>query len=286
VLQSKIATVTRTQRLGDIDPFAAAKLFEGKGEEVPAARLERFALEVEPEILVPFIMLTPKEPNEPLPVVVMVAQGGKKEFFKERSEAIAELLKAGLAVCLVDVRGTGETQAGNGSPERTGVRTSISQTNLILGTPLLEAQVRDLRTVIRWLKTRKGLDPQKLAVWGDSFAKPNARDARFALPLDAPNLPSISEPLGPTLAELAAGFGEEVSVVYARGLVDYQSVFNSHYLYFPHETMFFPSGERKGREKVSIKIDGTVNARNQTIGERPMEPVDAAKWLIQQLRRK
>ena len=30
---------------------------------------------------------------------------------------------------------------------------------------------------------------KRIAIWGDSFAKPNAKDARFALPLDAPDVP-------------------------------------------------------------------------------------------------
>ena len=55
--------------------------------------------------------------------------------------------RLGRTVCLVDVRGTGETQPGT-SAERGSSRTSVSQTNLILGQPLLGSQLRDLRTVV------------------------------------------------------------------------------------------------------------------------------------------
>ncbi len=281
------------QLFGDIEPFANPKLIEGKREEVPNGLLARFALEVEPSMTIPFFLLTPKDVKDQMPVVIMLGQGGKKEFLKQRADAISEFLKAGVSVCVVDVRGTGETQVGNGSPERTGSRTSISQTNLILGKPILESQLRDLRTVIRWLKNRKEVDQQKLAVWGDSFSKVNARDAKLALPLDASDLPSIAEPLGATLAELAAGFEKGVSVIYSRGLVEYESVFASPYLYYPHDTTFLVFDLGRGKavwttepSNVEFRMEGKVNAQNQAIGEPPMAPADAAKWVIEQLRKK
>jgi len=281
------------QLFGDIEPFANPKLIEGKREEVPNGLLARFALEVEPGITIPFFLLTPKDAKGQIPVIIMIGQGGKKEFLKQRSDAIAEFLKSEVAVCLVDVRGTGETQVGNGSPERTGARTSISQTNLILGKPILESQLRDLRTIIRWLKNRKEVDQQKLAVWGDSFAKVNARDTKLAVPLDASDFPSIAEPLGATLAELAAGFEKNVSVVYLRGLVKYESVFTSPYLYYPHDSAILAFNLGRGRavwttepSNVEIHLDGLVNAQNQLIIDPPMAPVDAARWVIEQLRKK
>src|SRR5262249_32051243 len=131
--------------LGDIEPFAKPKVIEGKAEDVPGGSLKRFALEMEPGIVVPVLLLTPKDAKGKMPIVVMVAQGGKAAFLKERGEVLEALLEAGVAVCLVDVRGTGETSPG-ASPGRGSSRTSVSQTNLILGQPVLGAQLRDLRT--------------------------------------------------------------------------------------------------------------------------------------------
>ena len=54
---------------------------------------------------VPTLLLLPKH-AEPFPVVVGVAQQGKSVFLKQRADAIARLLEKGVAVCLVDVRGT------------------------------------------------------------------------------------------------------------------------------------------------------------------------------------
>ncbi|HEV3383990.1 MAG TPA: acetylxylan esterase [Gemmata sp.] len=282
-----------TKLFGDVEPYMDSKLIEGKDEAVPGGLLKRFALEVEPGIVIPFFLITSNEAKEHMPVAIMVGQGGKKEFLKLRGDAITEFLKNGVAVCLVDVRGTGETQPGNGSPERTGNRTSISQTNLILGTPILKSQFRDLRTVFQWLKTRKGIEPDNLALWGDSFTKLNPKDLRLAVPLDAPEFPSIAEPLGATLAELTAGFEKGVSVIYSRGLVDYESIFTSPYLYFPHDTTFLgidlPSGVRKWRTIPTLvwtKMEGLVTAQNQAIGDPPMAPIDAAKWMIERLQKK
>jgi hypothetical protein len=122
-----------------------------KVEEGEGGKLQLVALEVEPGIVVPLLLLTAKGTPEPAPVVVMVAQGGKAGFLKEREDVITQFLKGGV-VCLADVRGTRETQPADASPVRTGSRTSISQTDLILGQPVLGSQLRDLPTVIRWLQ--------------------------------------------------------------------------------------------------------------------------------------
>jgi hypothetical protein len=224
--------------LGDIEPPVTPKLIEGETEEVTGDTLHRFALEVEPGIVVPFLLLAPKGAKEKAPAVVMVGQGGKAGFLKERGDVITVFLKAGMAVCLVDVRGTGESQPADGSPGRTSSRTSISQTNLILGQPVFGSQLRDLRAVIRWLQRHKGIDGKKLSLWGDSFAKVNAKDARFMVPLDAPELPHYAEPVGAQLALLAALYEEGVKLTYARGGTMLSGdLRESAYVYLPHSAI-------------------------------------------------
>lgn len=229
--------------LGDIEPVKNPRVIVGKGQEIPGGQLERLALETDPGILVPAFLLSPKDLKEKSPVVVMVAQGGKAGFLKERGEAIEAFLKAGVVVCLVDVRGTGETSPGDGSPERTSARTSVSQTNLILGQPVIGSQLRDLRTVIRWLQGRDDIDGGKIALWGDSFAKVNADDARFVMPLDAPDLPHYAEPGGPILAALATLFEPAVVDVHTHGGTLFAgNMWDSAYLYVPHDTIIPGSG--------------------------------------------
>ncbi len=272
--------------LGNIESAANPKVTEGKVEEVPGSTLARFALEVEPGIVVPLLLVMPKDAKGKLPVVVMVAQGGKAGFLKERAEAIAAFLKAGVVVCLPDVRGTGETQPGS-SAERGSSRTSISQTNLILGQPVLGSQLRDLRTVIRWLQARDGIDKQKVAVWGDSFAKTNPTDAKFAVPHDAANPHAISEPNGSALASLADAFEKDVAAVYMRGELALRSELLSHYAYYPHDAVVPGDSATNGwllKAPVAWR-QGAVDGLNRAVGDKPMSPADAAKWMIAGLKK-
>ena len=271
--------------LGNIEPVAKPTASEKKAEEVPGGAWVRFALDVEPGIVLPGLLLSPKDAKGKLPVVVMVAQGGKAGFLKERGPAVEAFLKAGVVVCLVDVRGTGETQPG-ASAGRGSSRTSVSQTNLILGQPVLGAQLRDLRTVIRWLAAREGIDGKRVAVWGDSFAGTNAADAKFAVPHDADPIAVFSEPNAGAIAGFAGVF-EDVAVIYTRGQLASQSLFSSPYLYYPHEAVV-PGVSAMGGWLASgkaVRREGRVDGRNRLGGDKPLDPVDAAKWVIEQMKK-
>jgi hypothetical protein len=282
--------------LGEVQPAREPRLIEGKSEDVLGGRLARVALEVEPGIVVPIFLITPNDAKGKPPVVVMVAQGGKAGFLKERGDVIAAFLNAGVAVCLADVRGTGETKPGDGSPGRQSSRTSISQTELILGRTVLGNQLRDLRTVIRWLQTRDGIDGKKLVVWGDSFVEPNNLNrlgfSEIRVPLDAPDLPAIAEPGAAQLALFAALYEDAVKVVFTHGgLHSHREILPGAYLYVPHDAVipgaaslwwFIPQGEALGTPWVYGRA---VDAWNQ-IGRnwswaRPDQPV--AKGVIKKL---
>lgn len=275
------------QVFADIEPVNP-KVQEGQAEPLPGGKLSRFALTTDPGITVPLLLITPDNVKGKSPAVVMVASGGKAGFLKERGEALTELLKAGVAVCLVDVRGTGETRPGT-SADRGSSRTSVSQQSLILGQPLLGAQLRDLRTVLKWLASHDGIDGKRLAVWGDSFAKVNAKDAVVAVPLDVDG-PAISEPGGANLALLAGLFEKDLKAVYARGGIDpKEPLTGSPYLWLPHDAVVpgpTPVGAffgLVGWGKLS-KYEATVNAHNQATGDKSMSVPDAAKWLAEQLK--
>jgi cephalosporin-C deacetylase-like acetyl esterase len=267
---------------------AGPQLIEGNKEVVPGGKLSRFALEIERGIVVPLVLITPAGVKDRSPVVVMVAQGGKAGFLKERADAISTFLKAGVAVCLADVRGTGETRPGS-SAERGSTRTSVSQTELILGRAVLGNQLDDLRTVIRWLRARDDIDGRALAVWGDSFAKPNPPGFTPAVPLDAPDPPAAAEPNGALLAYLVAHDEPPVRAVYARGgLFSYRA--DSPYMYVPHEAIGpgMIDVERavaatRALEPPPNLYEGTVTELNQMIGDPPTSPAEAAAWVVKQL---
>jgi hypothetical protein len=276
-------------RLGNIEAILKPTVTELRTEEVPGGTLARFTLETDPGITVPVFLITPKGAPAKVPVVVMTATGGKQAFLAERNDAVAEFLNGGVAVCLVDVRGTGETRPGS-SADRGSARTSISQTNLILGQPVLGSQFRDLRTVMQWLKTRDGIDFKKLAVWGDSFAKVNPPDVRVAVPLDL-ETPSVSEPAGANLALLAGLFEDDVRVVYARGgLTPRETLTASPYLYLPHDAVIpGPNpvwGINLPANKVAVAYEATVDAQNRATGAKPMTGKEAAAWVSAKLRGK
>ena len=212
------------------------------GEPIPREKLdgvevERIHLATEPGIVVPVLLLRPSNTSEvKLPVVIGVAQQGKQEFLKQRAEVIARLLRGGSAVCLVDVRGTGESSQGDDRGRRSSA-TSVSATELMLGQTVLGGQLHDLRAVLRHLRLKKDLDLARIAVWGESFLLPNAPDTRFNLPHTATRPPS-PEPMGGLLALFAGHAEEKVRAVYVhRGLFDYQTALQSPFCYLPHDAV-------------------------------------------------
>jgi hypothetical protein len=273
--------------LGNIEPITKPKVSEGKSEDVPGGTLARFALETDPGITVAIFLLTPKDAKGKVPAVVMVASAGKQAFLKQRGAELAALLKAGVAVCLVDVRGTGETRPGT-SADRGSSRTSVSQTNLILGQPVLGAQLRDLRTAIRWLAARDGIDSKKLAVWGDSFAKVNAANTKLAVPLDL-DTPPVSEPGGANLALLAGLFEDDIVAVYARGGLDSsKSIPSSAYLYIPHDAVIPAPVQVADVALPALKLRGPVlynapvDAQNR-LTTQPRAATEVTKWVIEKV---
>lgn len=206
-----------------------------KGREV-ATTVERLALEVEPGIVVPLVLLTPISAAR-RPVVIAVSHEGKQAFFESRWESIIELLTVGMAVCLPDLRGTGETKPGD-ARGRGSSSTSLSSAELMLGQTVVGARIRDMRSVLRYLRTRAQLDPRGAALWGDSFAATNPRDRNLAAPLDAAEAPTLSEPLGEMVVLFTALFEDEVGAVTARGgLIAFQSLLESPFVYVPHDVI-------------------------------------------------
>lgn len=198
--------------------------------------LERIHLCTEPGIITPLLLLQPSgKQHAKLPVVVGVAQQGKEGFLKHGSGAIAELLSAGFAVCLPDLRGTGETSPGE-ARDRRSEATTISSSELMLGQPLLGGRLRDLRSILRYLRSRKELDSGRIALWGDSFAEVNPANADFHLPYTAASRPRQSEPLGGLLVLLTTLFEDEIRAAYVRGgLSGFQAVLEDSFCYLPHD---------------------------------------------------
>ena len=147
------------------------------------------------------------------------------------------MLRAGVAVCLPDVRGTGETFAGEPRDRRSSA-TATAAGELMLGRSVLGGRVRDLRSVLAYLRTRTDVNARQVALWGESFAPVNGPDADLKIPYTAAKRPAQSEPLGGLLALLGALYEDDVRAVLARGgLSDYQSVLDTPFTYLPFDTV-------------------------------------------------
>jgi hypothetical protein len=227
-----------TRLLGAVEPEANPKATEHGKQRLGEVTAERIALEVEPRIVVSLVLLSPpRKEGSKLPVVVGIAQEGKQAFLQDRAEILAELLHGGAAVCLPDLRGTGETRPGS-DRGRQSAATSISATELMLGQTLVGSRLRDLRSVLRYLRTRTDLDATRLALWGDSFAPVNPKDRKLEVPLDADKLPAQAEPLGGLVALFGALFEDEVRALCVRGgLAGSDSVLQSSFCYVPHDAV-------------------------------------------------
>jgi dienelactone hydrolase len=279
------------QLLGDVEPKAGPVVREQKKQVlVPIdATFERIALEVEKDILVPLVLIRPATAvGARHPVVMGLAHEGKQSFLEQRSEVIADLIKGGVAVCLVDVRGTGETGIRGDSRRYHGAMTEISASEWLLGQTLAGAELRDVRSVMRYLRSRADIDAGRVALWGDSFAPPNPEGHNLAVPLDVDAYPHLAEPLGGLLALLGALFEDSVRAVYVRGgLASYASLLRSPFCYVPHDALIpgaLKAGDlpalASGLAPRPLRMDDMVDGLDRVVPVRELattfEPVRAA----------
>jgi dienelactone hydrolase len=223
--------------LGDIEPRKDVSIVSQSRETLAdeSITVERIALQTEPGITLPILLLVPKhEQAKASPVIVAVAQAGPEAFLREQSEILAELLAGGATVCLPELRETGTDHGTHGD----GSNGSNSHYALYFETPMLGYRLRDLRTVLSYLRTREGMQTARFALWGDSFTPPNPPESDFRVPRQVSDRPAFSEPLGGLLALLGALYEVDVRAAYIhRGLSGYRDVLTSPYIYIPHDVV-------------------------------------------------
>ena len=187
----------------------------------------------------------------------------------------------------------------------------------MLGDTLIGGQLRDLRSVLTWLRTRDEIDAGRTALWGDSLAPVNTPDTNFALPRDDDDaLPPSPEPLGGLLALLAGLYEENISAIYQRGgLVGFRSALASHLVLIPHD-MIVPGVLTTGDlcdvvETLAprpVRLEGMVDGLNRRVKDQTLpevyrraadayrkrdaagaltiraEPMSAAAWFLAQFK--
>ena len=237
-LQTKWAS-----KLGEIEPNRHPEAVVRWTKDVQAARAEAITLTVEPGVVVPLFLLRPSARAVTRPrLVVGLAEGGKEAFLAERSAQIEALLKAGVALCLPDVRGTGETTPNSKFDlDGDAILEHIAGTEVMLGETVLGQRLKDLRSVLAYLSSRQDLDCHRIGLWGDSFAPANPSRMLIDEQLQwqvGPDVEQQAQPLGGLLALLGALYEDEVSTVAVNGgLASYLSVLNDNFAYVPADAM-------------------------------------------------
>lgn len=263
-----------TELLGDVGPAETAKIqVESSQHETSGnVAIERIALQVESDIVVPLVLLrSTAKANAAGPVVVAFARDGKEKLLAKRREEFARLLNGGAVVCLADLRGTGETRSG-GYDGPNSTETGLSCRDQVLGQTLTGARLKDLRSVLAYLRTREDLG-KRFAVWGDSLADINPSDRSPVYPLRVDNPNVFAEPTAGLLAMLCGLFEDDVAAVYARGtLPSFRTLLQSQFLYVPHDAVVpgvLQSGDvaelAAALAPRPLRLDDFVNGLNRSV---------------------
>jgi hypothetical protein len=181
------------------------------------------------------------------------------------------MLNEGLIVCLPDLRGTGETKIPGDHRGRTSASTSLSSSEWMLGQSLLGQRLLDLLAILP--------KDAPIALWGDSFAPVYPRGRRLDLPLDTAKLPDPAEPLGSLLALYGGLYSQHAKAVYVRGgLVSFQSILESPFLYVPHDVIVpgaLTSGDlcdlAAALTPRPLKLEALVEGRNRLVDAKRLE---------------
>jgi hypothetical protein len=257
----------------------------------PAALRARLGdIEPDPRASVPFEFLKPDGASGRLPAVIVFSQQGKRRYLAERGADVKALLEAGIAVCLPDVRGTGDTAPGNDRGPRA---MGLAATELMLGTTLFSAQLKDARGVLAQVRARDDVDPSRILLFGDSLAPVNPE---FILPYESmyrqlgPRPLYQAEPLGPLLALFTALYEQSVGVAARRGLSSFVSVLEDRFCYVPLDVVVPGIIEAGDIPDViaalgpRVFVEGSVDGRNRPV-KAEAGTGQAISWLIRQAKR-
>ena len=169
----------------------------------------------------------------------------------------------------------------------------LAATEFMLGETLPGAQLKDLRTVLRYLASRPDIDPRRIAVWGNSFAETNAAEFQFdqsEMQELGPFAQYQAEPLGALLALLAGLYEDRVAAVAARGgLVSFRSVLEDRFAHIPQDVIV-PGILKvadipdivKALNPRRVLLDRVVDGRNRPVRTDGSKR-DLATWLLAQI---
>jgi len=262
--------------LGPVEPSvprsSVAEGETGRG----GSRPEDVEITSEPGVRIGLRLRLPSRSASSRPRVVLgLAQDGARALLRNRRRVVRGLLDAGLAVCLVDVRGAGRSGHDDATRGRHSLATEIAASEAMLGHSLLGARLLDARSALAYLRGHTGLDTSRIAVWGDSLAPPNLPTDDVCVPFDAGASPTLSEPLGPTLALLLAVFEPDVRAVIAcGGLISFASLLDGPFCHVPRDVVVpgmlavaDVADLLVALSGVPVRVEAPTDGRNRLLGE-------------------
>jgi len=205
------------EKLGDIEPTQNSKVTPLWARSLSQVQVEALTIETDPGITVPVYVLKPAESSRsPMPVEVAVAQAGRSQFLAQRSNEILALLRRQVAVCLPDVRDTGEPAA---KPSRGPEAMDLAATEFMLG-----------QTSTRRTFHSGGILSRKRMLSISNLIKRNAR-------VRSRRAASGRAPKGP-LGSMAGVYEDHVDAIAARGgLTSFLSVLEDRFCHVPEDVV-------------------------------------------------
>ena len=225
-----------TEVLGPMTPFMSYRV---QSTRQGFGKSEYVVLEVEENLFVRLQFLWPSGLGKTKPpVVIGFAQEGNFRLRRERRPLIQSLLGQKMAVCLAELRGIGDGRHGELYRGRLSPSAGVATTSLMLEESVLGSRVRDLRTVMAYLRNREDVDQERIGLWGDSLAIPNIVGKELAVPLDAALYPERGEPLGGVVALLSTLYEPHIKAMYVHGsLLSYSALLEGPFVYQPADSI-------------------------------------------------
>jgi len=256
--------------------FAARSVRPMGRAKLAGFAVEKLALETDPGVLVPAILIRPAaKAGAKTPAVVWISHRGKGEVIRARWGELSKLLAAGVTVMAIDYRGAGETAPGT-DLSFMGDETSLNGFGYRIGVPLIGMRVRDVLCSVEYLRGRPDVDPNRIALVGDSFSATNP--AAIAQPriLTEEGRETIhrADSTAPAVTVLALALDERIAGAVTRGLLaSYASICAQGYFYHPQGS-FVPGILRHcdvadvaaSSAPRPLMLAGSVNGLNQALG--------------------
>ena len=135
---------------------------------------------------------------------------------------------------------------------------------------------------MRYLRSRRDINPSRMGLWGDSFAPVNPQ-AFTDPPLRTSRSPYHAEPLGALLAILGAVYEQDVKAIVARGgLTGYAAVLEAAAFYVPHDAIvpgLLETGDlcdlAGALAPLALRLEAMVDGRNRSVGHKAVAEVFA-----------